>query len=118
MQLALHPIERFELFSLTCETDDDLTALKQIEIEGVGRMAHLHQRVVGRVSSVIDAVVVFDQQAFENMLWRFFNAYVANDSSRVSRAELAFGDLDREWIQMSCIGKMGRDRLQIEVIDR
>ncbi len=54
IQLALHAVQRCQLFVQPGATDDDLTALQLIRIEGMQRMAQFHHDVIGHVRDVVD----------------------------------------------------------------
>ncbi len=66
-------IDRDELFARAATADDDLLAAQLVEVEGVQRLAALHQDVVRDVDDVVDRLVDLERAVlrfFRKTVWR------------------------------------------------
>ncbi len=62
-KFAVHAIERLERFPAESPAHQNFAAFEQIEIEDVGGMSHLPERVVGSVGGIIDGTLIHQIQA-------------------------------------------------------
>ena len=90
---------------------DDLAPFEQIKIEGVRRMSHLHQDIIGYVGDVVDALMALNQQALRDVLWRLLDANVAYGTRRVTSAERWLQNLDGKRLRLNQLRKLQRNRL-------
>ena len=93
---ALHAIERLQLLTIFSFSNDELSALKQIHVKHVRRLADLPQHVVCGVNGVADRALIEQRQAMCNLRGRRFDSSSVNNPSRESRAKLRLLDLYRK----------------------
>ena len=70
MEDVVHAVERLQLFARPRAADDDLAAFQQVEIEAVGGVADLLQRVVAGVGDVVDGARAEQFQALRDFFRR------------------------------------------------
>ena len=61
-KFALDAVQRFQGLAAERPPHQNLAACEQIEIEDVGGMSHLPQRVVGSVGGIVDGALIDQQQ--------------------------------------------------------
>jgi hypothetical protein len=64
--------------------------------ESLRWMPHLPERVIGRVSGVIDGALIDESQTARDFFWRSLDLYAADNLRRVSRAAFLVLDVDFE----------------------
>ena len=95
-KFALDAVQRFQCFAAERPPHQNLSAFEQIEIEDVGGMSHLPQRVIGRVGGIVDGALIDQQQPLGDRVGRRFDVYIANDPRRITGAAGGIGDFDGE----------------------
>ena len=84
----------------------------------MGRVAHLHERVVARVHSIADAAVIINLQAVKNVLGRAGDLDVANHTRGVTGAALLILDLDGKFRSGFGRRQLCLQRLEINIEHR
>ena len=93
-QLAVDAVECLQHLAFASAAHDDRAAFEQIEIEGMGGMAKLVERVVRGVGGVVDRARAQQLKPVYDQLGRWTDLHVANDAGGVSRAALRVFDDD------------------------
>ena len=93
-ELAFDSIERLERLAGSRFADDELSALEQIEIENVRRLAAFPQNVVRGIDRIADGPLIEQLQAIRNLRGRRLDRDAANFAGGETRTKLGLLNVD------------------------